>query len=377
MKTKHILLALWSLIMCACAPSAQDDGLGHHHHDHGSHAGQSDEIVLKPSDAKRFGVYSKMVKPQPFNEVLKVSGQIVSAPNDQSVVSASSSGIVSYTSGIVEGKKVSTGTAVASISAKGMVGGDANEAALIAYEAAKRELDRITPLHEEGIVSTKDYNAAKQTYEQAKAAYSGNSTGSTATASTTGVVTRLIVKQGEYVEAGQPIAVISGNTRLTLRADLPERYYNFLTTITTANFRASYSDEIISLDDVNGKLVSSSAVAASDQPGYIPVYFTFDNNGMAVPGAFVEVYLIGSTRQGAIVLPIDAVTEQQGKHYVYVKLDDECYEKRMVTLGHSNGKEVEILSGLTRKDEVVSHGAVIVKLAEASGVVPEGHSHNH
>lgn len=363
--------------MCACAPSAQDDGLGHHHHDHGSHAGQSDEIVLKPSDAKRFGVYSKMVKPQPFNEVLKVSGQIVSAPNDQSVVSASSSGIVSYTSGIVEGKKVSTGTAVASISAKGMVGGDANEAALIAYEAAKRELDRITPLHEEGIVSTKDYNAAKQTYEQAKAAYSGNSTGSTATASTTGVVTRLIVKQGEYVEAGQPIAVISGNTRLTLRADLPERYYNFLPTITTANFRASYSDEIISLDDVNGKLVSSSAVAASDQPGYIPVYFTFDNNGMAVPGAFVEVYLIGSTRQGAIVLPIDAVTEQQGKHYVYVKLDDECYEKRMVTLGHSNGKEVEILSGLTRKDEVVSHGAVIVKLAEASGVVPEGHSHNH
>lgn len=377
MKTKHILLALWSLIMCACAPSAQDDGLGHHHHDHGSHAGQSDEIVLKPSDAKRFGVYSKMVKPQQFNEILKVSGQIVSAPNDQSVVSASSSGIVSYTSGIVEGKKVSIGTAVASISAKGMVGGDANEAALIAYEAAKRELDRITPLHEEGIVSTKDYNAAKQTYEQAKAAYSGNSTGSTATASTTGVVTRLIVKQGEYVEAGQPIAVISGNTRLTLRADLPERYYNFLPTITTANFRASFSDEIISLDDVNGKLVSSSAVAASDQPGYIPVYFTFDNNGMAVPGAFVEVYLIGSTRQGAIVLPIDAVTEQQGKHYVYVKLDDECYEKRMVTLGHSNGKEVEILSGLTRKDEVVSHGAVIVKLAEASGVVPEGHSHNH
>lgn len=377
MKTKHILLALWSLIMCACAPSAQDDGLGHHHHDHGSHAGQSDEIVLKPSDAKRFGVYSKMVKPQQFNEILKVSGQIVSAPNDQSVVSASSSGIVSYTSGIVEGKKVSTGTAVASISAKGMAGGDANEAALIAYEAAKRELDRITPLHEDGIISTKDYNAAKQTYEQAKAAYSGNSTGSTATAPTTGVITRLIVKQGEYVEAGQPIAVISGNTRLTLRADLPERYYNFLPTITTANFRASYSDEIISLDDVNGKLVSSSAVAASDQPGYIPVYFTFDNNGMAVPGAFVEVYLIGSTRQGAIVLPIDAVTEQQGKHYVYVKLDDECYEKRMVTLGHSNGKEVEILSGLTRKDEVVSHGAVIVKLAEASGVVPEGHSHNH
>lgn len=374
---KYMLVVAWSLIVCACSPSAQDDGLGHHHHDHSSHSSQSDEIVLKPADAERFGVHSKMVKPQSFNEILKVSGQIISAPSDQSVVSATSSGIVSYTSRVVEGKKVSTGTVVASISAKGMAGGDANEVALIDYEAAKRELDRITPLHKDGIISTKEYNAAKQTYEQAKAAYSGNSTGSTAIAPTSGVITRLIVRQGEFVDAGQPIAVISGNTRLTLRADLPERYYNFLPTITTANFRASYSDEIISLDDVNGKLVSSSAVAPLDQPGYIPVYFTFDNNGMAVPGAFVEVYLIGATRQGAIVLPIEAVTEQQGKHYVYVKLDDECYEKRMVSLGHSNGKEVEILSGLTRKDEVVSHGAVIVKLAEASGVVPEGHSHNH
>lgn len=377
MKPIYILLIVWSLIICACSPSAQEDGLGHHHYDHSSHSSHSDEIVLKPTDAERFGVHSKMVKPQLFNEVLKVSGQIVSAPNDQAVVSATSSGIVSYPFGIVEGKKVSTGTAIASISAKGMTGGDANEAALIAYEAAKRELDRITPLHKDGIVSTKDYNVAKQTFEQAKAAYSGYSIGCMAVASTTGVITRLIVKQGEYVEAGQPIAVISGNTRLTLRADLPERYYNYLPTITTANFRASYSDEIIELKALNGSLVSSSPIASSEQPGYIPVYFTFDNNGIAIPGSFVEVYLIGTVRQGVIVLPIDAVTEQQGKYYVYVKLDDECYEKRMVTLGHSNGKEIEILSGLTRKDEVVSHGAVIVKLAEASGVVPEGHSHNH
>ena len=74
---------------------------------------------------------------------------------------------------------------------------------------------------------------------------------------------------------------------------------------------------------------------------------------------------------------IDAITEQQGKHYVYVKLDEECYEKRLVTIGNSNGDEIEILSGLTRKDEVVTKGAIIVKLAESSGAVPEGHSHNH
>ena len=319
-----------------------------------------------------------MVKPQQFNEVVKVSGQIVSEPSNESVVSAQSSGIVSFVNGVVEGRDVAKGSVLATVSAKGMVGGDANESAKIAYEAAKRELERITPLHKDGIVTTKDYNATKQLYEQAQAAYNANSgCGSTAVAATSGVITQLLVKQGEYVEAGSPIATISGNVRLTLRADLPEKYYNLLSTITTANFRTSYSPEVISLSELNGKKVSTSNVAASSQPGYIPVYFTFDNNGMAVPGAFVEVYLIGSTRNNVIVLPIDAVTEQQGKFYVYVKLDEECYEKRLVTLGQTNGGEVEILSGLSRKDEVVSRGAIIVKLAEASGVVPEGHSHNH
>lgn len=375
MKIINIVLFVGTLSCVGCAPSAQDDGLGHHHHDH-EHAGNnvnSEEIILSVNEAMRFGVYSQMVKPQKFSEVIKVSGQVLSAPDDQSVVVAPSSGILTFANGVIEGKKVSIGSTIAAVSARGISGGDANEASRIAYEAAKAEYERVTPLHNDGIISTKDYNAIKQAYEQAKAAYTGNASGSAATAVSNGVITKLLVKQGEYVSVGQPIAIISGNTRLTLRADMPEKYYNFLPTISTANIRSAYSENVISLSDLNGKLVSSSAT--SSQPGYIPVYFTFDNDGAVIPGAFVEVYLIGSTRQNVIVLPVDAITEQQGKYYVYVKLDDECYEKRSVTLGNSDGKNYEIKSGLTRKDEVVSRGAIIVKLAEASGAIPAGHSH--
>ena len=364
------------LYITSCAPSAQEDGLGHHHHHHGS-AESSDEIVLSPADAQRFGVYSKMVKPQEFNEVIKVSGQIVSAPSDQSVVSAPSAGIITFVKGVVPGLKVNAGYVIGTVSAKNMAGGDQNEANRIAYESAKLEYERVEPLYKEGIVSAKEYNEVKRIYEAAQAAYNGNKTGSKASAVSSGVIMQLLVNNGEYVEMGQPIAVISGNETLTLRADLPEKYYNFLPTISTANFRAAYADDVISLKDLNGRKISSSSLATTVQPGYIPVYFTFNNNGSVVPGAFVEVFLIGATRQNCIVLPTEAITEQQGKYYVYVKLDDECYEKRMVKLGLSNGNEVEIVSGLTRRDEVVSRGAIIVKLAEASGAVPEGHSHNH
>ncbi len=376
MKIKDMALYLGIFACVGCAQSAKDAGLGHDHsHAHGAgNAVQSDEIVLSPSEAERFGVYSQMVKPQTFNEIVKVSGQIVSAPDDQSIVSAPSAGIVTYINGIVEGKKVIKGNAVASISARGVAGGDANEAARIAYESAKSEYERVTPLHSDGIISTKDYNVIKQSYEQSKAAYTGNASGSTAIATSNGIITQLLVRHGEYVATGQPIAVISGNTRLTLRADLPEKYYNFLPTISTANFRSAYSDEVTSLQELNGKLISSSN-ATTSQSGYIPVYFSFDNNGSAMPGAYVEVFLIGVTRLNSIVLPIEAITEQQGKYFVYVQLDDECYEKRLVTLGHSDGNNIEILSGLSRRDEVVTRGATIVKLAGAGGAIPAGHSH--
>lgn len=34
-------------------------------------------------------------------------------------------------------------------------------------------------------------------------------------------------------------------------------------------------------------------------------------------------------------------------------------------------------SGLKTGDELVTEGATVVKMAESSGAVPEGHSHNH
>ena len=43
------------------------------------------------------------------------------------------------------------------------------------------------------------------------------------------------------------------------------------------------------------------------------------------------------------------------------------------TVGHV----VEIVSGITGGEKVVTEGAVFVKLASNSGAIPEGHSHNH
>lgn len=397
------------IIMCAavvglftpsCAHTAEQDGLGHHHHEHEGHdhehegddhehegeehhhEGEEHEgseagiIHLTPAQIEEFGVKSTVVEPSEFSEVIKVSGQVLSAPGDRSVVSAKSSGIVTFAAGIAEGVKVSRGQSVASISAKGMAGGDSNEAARVAYEAAKRELDRLTPLHADGIVSTRDYNAALQAFEQARAAYSGSTSGSAASAPTAGVITSLLVRQGEFVNAGQPIAEISGNRELTLRADLPEKYFRQLPSITSARFRTAYSGGVIDLAALNGHRVADQA-AVGNRPGYLPVYFRFNNNGEVVPGTSAEVYLIGAERSKVIAVPVASLTEQQGQLFVFVQLDEDCFKKVPVQVGQSNGQDVEILSGLKAGEQVVTEGTTFVRLAETSGVVPEGHSHTH
>ena len=145
----------------------------------------------------------------------------------------------------------------------------------------------------------------------------------------------------------------------------------------SANFRAAYTKEVVSLKDLNGKLLSSGGAVADNEEGYIPVYFSFENNGKVVPGSYAEVYLLGAKRSDVISVPLSAVSEQQGLNFVYVRLDEDCYKKCPVTLGGNDGTRVEILSGIKSGDAVVTKGMTFVKLAETSGVVPEGHSHTH
>lgn len=348
-----------------------------HHADHADGDAHKDGvIVLEPERAERLGVHSEVVDAGSFAEVLKVSGQVVPSPTDKSVVAAKSSGIVSFAPGISEGAKVGAGSRIASVSAKGVAGGDPNEGARAALQAAKRELDRVTPLAAEGIVSKKDYNAALQAYEQAKAAYSGNASGSVALSTHKGVVTALLVKQGEYVEAGTPVAEISGSDRLTLRADVPEKNYPFVSRLTSANFRTGSSEQAFSLGELGGKRVAEGSVSAASA-GYIPVYFTFNNNGAVIPGSFAEVYLLGADRQGVVSVPLASLYEQQGQKFIFIRLDEDCYEKRPVTLGGNDGSRVEIVSGLNPGEMVVTEGVTFVRLAESAGAVPEGHSHHH
>ena len=185
-------------------------------HEHGSHEAdegreEKEEITtpgggalihLDSVRANRLGVSARMIEPGNFHETLPVGARLEATPGQQSTVTARSAGLVRLSPGVAPGVELRAGQTVATISGKSMAGGDSNEAASVALRAAKRELDRLTPLHADGIVSTRDYNAALQAYESAKAAAGSNTaatgSGSAALAPASGIVTAVLVSEGQY-----------------------------------------------------------------------------------------------------------------------------------------------------------------------------------
>lgn len=359
-------------------------------HDHAAEApgehseepagGHGDEIILPKDKAVAAGVKSVVIQPGAFQQVIKTSGQVLAAQGDESVAVATVAGVVSFRGKVTEGMSVGRGVPLVTISSSNIADGDPVQRARIAYDISKKEYERMKTLLKSKIVSDKEFAQAEQTYENARISYEAlaknhSAGGQNITSPIGGYVKSILVKEGDYVTIGQPLVSVTQNRRLFLRAEVSEKYYPSLRTITSANFQTPYNNQIYSLKELGGRILSFGK-ASSDNSFYIPVTFEFDNKGEVIPGSFVEVYLLSSNIENVISLPRTALTEEQGIFFVYLQLDEEGYQKQEVTLGADNGKSVQILRGVKAGDRVVTEGAYQVRLASASNAIP-AHSHEH
>ena len=187
-----------------------------HNHDHAAesaaheHGNNPDEIILAPEKAKAAGVVSEVIEPKGFRQVIATSGQIQAAQGAESVVVANVSGVVSFQRAMTDGASVGKGATILSICADKLQDGDPAERARIAYETAKAEYDRAQRLVGSQIISQKEFNAIKETYENARLSYealtkSKTNKGVAVTAPIAGYIKNLLVKEGDFV------TVIGGN----------------------------------------------------------------------------------------------------------------------------------------------------------------------
>ncbi len=355
-----------------------------HSHNHEAHVSEAQnshegEIVFSQQKQKTFGVVVESIEPEAFAEVVKVGGRILPAPSDESVISATTSGIFHFSGKtIAEGSFLTGGTVFAVINTQTADGGDPVSKARAAYETAEKEYLRDTLLLTDNIISQSHFDRSKLEYEQARAAYEAltlsgyGKDGLNVKAPTDGHVTALYAKEGQYVSTGETLAVISRGGKLSLRADLPLKYYDILPKLATANF-ALPGGEVIRLHEHGGRLIGFSRTADA---GTLPVTFEFDSCTAAIPGAYVDVWLRTGESTGALTVPVEAVVESQGIYSVYVQHEDDAFMRRDIVPGGSDGVKVRILSGINPGEKVVVKGAMQIKLASVAAA-PAGHNHQH
>lgn len=348
-------------------------------------AGSSNEVTYLKEQAWKVPFANAPVRLTEYSSIIKTSGLVTSAPGDEAVVSAKSDGIVKFANrNLTVGSPIGAGTSMFTISGGGVAQGNIDasyQQARATYNQAKANYERAKELVKDQIVSQREYLDAKVAYENAQTAfntigknYSAGS-GQRNAAVISGYITSIHVSEGQFVTAGTPLATISKNQRLLLQANVSQKYFSLLPAITSANFKIAGSEEVYNTQALNGRVVSYGRNATAGA-AFVPILFEIDNKINIIPGSAVEFYLRSSPIPNALVVPVSALMDEQGNYFVYVQTGGESFEKREIQVGTNDGESVQVLSGLTDGERVVTKGAYQIKLSTASGTMP-AHGHEH
>lgn len=170
----------------------------------------------------------------------------------------------------------------------------------------------------------------------------------------TGTVERILVKPGDTVSPGTPIAVIrTDNTEVTLEALVPADIADAVSLTTPSTISLSGSEVkltpfYVSREATDGSLYSvlynltDAQVDAIADSEYVPV---------TIP--------IGYKLSGAVpYVPLDAVYQTQTESYVFVVSGQKAASKK-VTLGDVYGKFVTVKEGLQSTDRVILNRNIV------------------
>ena len=328
---------------------------------------------------------TELARKEPFGQVIKTTAQVKSSQGEEVIVPAKTNGIVAISgNAVLEGKDVSVGQVLFSISGSEL--SENNIAVRYAeaknnLEKAKADYERASELAKDKIIAEKDLLVAKNQYENAKAIFDNlnnnfSASGQSVKSPVGGFVKQVFVKNGSYVEAGQPIVTVAQNKTLLLVAEVQQKYAAMLGSITSANIHSVQDNQTWSLEQLNGKVLSYGKATNTDNY-LIPVSLQIDNKGSFTAGGFLEVYLKTFTNSQALTVPAGSLLEEQGIYFLYVQITPELFEKREVKIGATDGIRTEIISGISTEERIVTRGAILIKLAQVTGTLDAHSGHVH
>lgn len=320
-----------------------------------------------------------------FGKIIKTSAQVYSNPDGEHLITAKTNGTIHLLNEIFDGSEVKKGESILSISPNGLAENNVIVRYIEAknnYELAKSDFERKKALAQKQIISEKELENAKREFENAKAVFYNlkknfNAEGQIVSSDFSGFIKNIDVKNGQYVEAGEQLFSVIGNHNLVIKAEVQQKYYARLGNIESAIFKSVINNKSLSLEELNGRVLSVGK-SIDNETGYlVPVNFQIENNNSFLPGSYIDVYIKTKSDKQSLLVPNTALIEEQGIYYVMVQINPESFEKREVQPGQTDGVYLEILSGISQDERIVAEGAIIVKLAAVSNSLDPHAGHVH
>lgn len=205
-----------------------------------------------------------------------------------------------------------------------------------------------------------------------------------------GVVVSRTAGPGVGVSAGAPILTIGNFQSVQIEGEVPEGLIDRLAAAPTPTVRVrrgvSETSEVVGEGIVR---FISPVIDATKRTAQLIVDVE-NSSGLLRQGQFVQLTVVLSASDSAVVVPASAIVKEGPLQYVFVKEgagENEVFTKRDVATGIRDDQVVEIKLGLVPGDVVAVNGAF--SLSQLRGFVPgaaepaapatshDGHGHAH
>jgi RND family efflux transporter MFP subunit len=339
---------------------------------------------------------------RPLAKEMELAAIIEPAATDQLTLGAPTGGRFFHNPklAVAEGLRIKKGDVLGSI-APTVAGDDfsrlqsAVEEARLAKEQTEREIERVEPLVKQNLLPERRLVELRNDLESHTARLKsaggrlgrvvapGGEGGLTIKSTLEGVVSQVLVPNGEPVEAGAPLVRIGGTDHLWIRARFVAKPASTLLDAKPTAVRLP-SGEQIDLEKSGARFLSSLPVVdpASRVATWIVDVAPPGRDATASeksppnlrPGSSVVLSVRFGEPKTLLAVPREAVVEINTRPYVFVQTDGEHFEKRPVTLGQADGPWVHIASGVAKGERIVTKGGFDIHLAALMGTV-ESHRH--
>jgi RND family efflux transporter MFP subunit len=338
---------------------------------------------------------------RPLASEMELAATVEPAASDQLTVGAPTGGRFFHNPklALAEGLPIKKGDVLGTV-APTVAGDDfsrlqfAVEEARLARDQIQREIARVEPLVGEKLLPERRLVELRNDLETQNARLnsaggrlgrvtaSGGQGGLPIKSALEGVVSQVLVPNGEPVEAGAALVRIGGTEHLWIRARFVAKPASLFVEPKPTAARLP-SGQRIALDTIDARFLSALPVV--DPASRIATWIVDvapPAAGGVRPGEFSELRPGGTVvlvvrfgkPESRLAVPREAVVEINTRPYVFVQTDGEHFERRAVTVGREEGPWVEILSGVKKGERVVSKGGYDIHLAALMGTV-ESHRH--